>query len=208
MPKYFEWFGLPGKFVITMLLSLFSALMAVIFHTEDRVLCMIAMLLSSMGDILLMNFKNIEERLPFSRYYTGMLSFALSHIFYISAFYGLIRNNGYSLRNAGFYVAAVLVLAVGILFTVAMAAGGHFEIRMYLLHMLYLLVIGANCVTVCSYACSAGHTTWIAAVGVLSFFISDVLIGLNHLLSVDKPWLWSAIWWFYPIGQFLLLLRG
>lgn len=49
MQKYFEWFGLPGSFVLSMLLSLFALVMALIFPTGDRMLCLAAMAFSTMG---------------------------------------------------------------------------------------------------------------------------------------------------------------
>jgi hypothetical protein len=40
------------------------------------------------------------------------------------------------------------------------------------------------------------------AVGALSFFISDLIIGLDALAGIST--FGHLIWWYYPIGQILL----
>ena len=59
MNRYFSWFGLPGTVVLTALLSLMALIMLILFPTESRFWCLLAMLLSSMGDIVLGGFQKI-----------------------------------------------------------------------------------------------------------------------------------------------------
>ena len=69
----------------------------------------------------------------------------------------------------------------------------------------YLAIITLNCMSVFSYAWARGTAGgWMAAVGALSFLISDLIIGLGMLLNITRYD--DLIWWFYPIGQALLIL--
>ena len=208
MQKYFEWFGLPGSFVLSMLLSLFALVMARIFPTGDRMLCLAAMVFSTMGDIVLMNFKKIGDRMPVRYFYVGAALFMLAHFLYFCALLNVILGSGVPYFNPGFFAAAALVLTTGITVGAAAFKKGSADKKMYLLAIVYMTVIGANCETIFSFAYSAGGTAWIAAVGALSFFISDLLIGIHRLLGITSPRLQSAVWWFYPVGQILILLRG
>lgn len=208
MEKYFEWFGLPGKLVLTLLLSLLALVMVIVFPTSDRVLCLVAMLFSSAGDIVLMNYKKIGDRMLVPYFFVGAVLFMISHVFYFFAFFSVIRGNGYSYLNAGVFGVAALIIMIAAAFGVTAFRRGHCKINVFLLLCIYLMIIGINCATICSFSYSAGGTAWIAAVGALSFLISDLIIGLERLLGVASPRLRAAIWWFYPIGQILILLRG
>ena len=64
MSSYFRWFGLPGTFVLTILMSLFALALFIIFRKRDRFICFIGMAVSTIGDIILMNFKDIGDLLP------------------------------------------------------------------------------------------------------------------------------------------------
>jgi hypothetical protein len=46
----------------------------------------------------------------------------------------------------------------------------------------------------------------LTAAGALSFFISDLFIGLGVLCGVRSRFILGGIWWFYPIGQLLLIV--
>jgi hypothetical protein len=96
---------------------------------------------------------------------------------------------------------------MAVLFTMAFRQS-YISTIMVTLCFVYAIIIGANCVTIFSYAWSVRSWRSIAALGALSFFISDLIIGLNTLL-IPIPDNWGdAIWWFYPIGQILILLGG
>lgn len=206
--RYFAWFGLRGSLVLTILLSLFALILALIFPNKARWICFVAMVLSSIGDVFLMHFTSIERLLPFPSFFAGAFAFMLSHIVYIIAFSTEIRIGGYRFVNPGFYIGLGIVLATMVtVFTMALRQN-YISPIMVSLCFVYAVIIGANCVTIFSYAWSVRSWRSIAALGALSFFISDLIIGLNKLL-IPIPSDWSnAIWWFYPIGQILILLGG
>ena len=55
---------LPGKFVLTILMSLFAIILALLFPGADRFLCMAAMLISTVGDIFMMDFRSLSKYYP------------------------------------------------------------------------------------------------------------------------------------------------
>ena len=103
MHRFFKLFGLPGKVVLTALMSLLAVLMAVLDPTMTRILCIPAMLVSSLGDIILMNYRPITDRLPFRGFIPGAVTFAVSHVLYFIAFLFAAVEGGRSYFNAGAY---------------------------------------------------------------------------------------------------------
>lgn len=208
MDRWFEWFGLRGALVLTILMSLFALVLALIFPSKARWICFAAMVLSSVGDILLMDFASINRLLPISSFFAGAFAFMLSHLIYIIAFATEIRTGGHRFVNPGFFIAlGIILLACIAVFGTALRQSYISPIMMTLC-VVYALIIGANCVTIFSFAWSVRSWHSIAALGALSFFISDLIIGLNQLL-IPIPHSWNdAIWWFYPIGQILILIGG
>lgn len=209
MIRFFEWFGLPGAFVLTCLLSIFALLLAIVFRTTDRWLCFAAMLISSCGDVILMNFRNLSDWMPNS-FFVGAGVFILAHFVYIAAFAYLIKKNGYKFAGAGLNTAIVVAVAAFIFFTVLTLMNDSFSVANCILSAVYLAVISVDCAVVFTYTfnqAAQGHA-WrlVSAVGMLSFFISDCFIGINFLGGIDS--FAHLIWWFYPIGQFLLLIGG
>lgn len=81
MHRFFAWFGLPGKLVLTALISLTAVVLAVIDTTPTRIICIPAMLLSSLGDIILMNYKPITKHLPVKGFIAGAVAFAAAHVY-------------------------------------------------------------------------------------------------------------------------------
>lgn len=198
---------LPGTFVLTVFMSLFAVALALIFRTADRYLCMAAMIISSFGDVLLMNFRGLSKFLP--NYFTlGAVLFMSAHIFYFAAFLYMIRMQGHPVINAGFFFGIGLITSALILLTYLTIKTGNFKFSMFILCIIYLIFIGANCCIIFSLAYSAKGIALLTAVGALSFFISDLMIGLDRLAGISSPLLDELVWWFYPVGQVLLLIGG
>ena len=189
-------------------MSLLAVLLAFVQPSAHRFLCAAAMILSSFGDIVLMNFKGIGARMSVPYFYVGAGFFILAHIVYACSFLYRIRQNGYPYLNAGFMTAAVLVLLAWIALTVFAFRKGRIDWVMYGLCFVYMCIIGLNCATIFSFAFSAGGWYLLAAAGALSFFVSDLIIGADKLAGISTPALQNGIWWFYPIGQILIILFG
>lgn len=206
MNRFFRWFGLPGRLVLTVLMSAFACIMAAISPSLPRLLAVIAMVLSSLGDIILMDYHPITDSLPFRGFIPGALVFTVAHLFYIAAFGYSIYDAGYSYINAG-VVAAFACYVLMIVLTLVIVLSRNTEINsMFFLSMIYLFVITANCATVYSYAFSHGGLAIVSAIGVFSFLVSDYFIVMDKVCQIKSKTLKSLIWWFYPIGQIMLLI--
>lgn len=198
---------LPGTFVLTVLMSLFAVVLAMIFRTADRYLCMAAMIVSSGGDIFLMNFKGLSKCFP-NYFYIGAILFMTAHIIYAAAFYFLIKKNSYPLYNTGFMLGVGIVFAVFVILVFLIVKAGKYDISMILLCFFYLIAIGSDFCIIFSLAYSAKGLALLTAAGAVSFFISDLIIGLDRLTGISTPLLDELIWWFYPVGQILLIIGG
>lgn len=200
MNRYFAWFGLRGSLVLTVLMSAYALVLAAAFLTPVRLLCAAAMVLSSVGDVFLMHEPWIERRFP--NYFTiGAAFFMAAHLLYTACFALKIRAQGAAYWNGG-AAAALLIAAVCFLYFTAVCKNP----KLYPLAVAYLCVITLNCMTVFSYAWSAWRTDGLAipaAVGALSFLLSDLIIGLGSLAGIRRYD--HLIWWLYPIGQILLI---
>jgi len=204
MAKYFAWFGLPGTFVITILLSAFALLRAAVRPKRtDRWICFLAMALSTCGDLFLTNFRGLMRRFP-NGFIIGAAFFAAAHALYLIAYRMLAKKRGVWLCRRG--AAAGGVIFSGLLAYITWACADRGDFGMYPLALVYLLLICANCGTVLSYAWGSLRKrpwTTLAAVGALTFLASDVVIGLELLAGIDRYD--YLIWWLYPIGQLLLI---
>ena len=202
MHEYFACFGLPGTFVLTWLISLLALTLAVIRRKKYAFICAAAMVISSCADMFMTRFGRIPELFP-NYFIIGASLFMVSHVLYTVSYLTLARSKGYRYCNGGMITAVVIAVVCLVYFTVVCYQRNDFS--MYFLCLLYLIVITVNCATVFSYAWSAVKKKpylIFCAVGALSFFISDMLLGLEVLAGIyDYSFL---VWWFYPIGQILL----
>ena len=202
MHEYFACFGLPGSFVLTWLISLLALILAVIRRKKYAFICAAAMLVSSCGDMFMTRFGRIPEIFP-NYFVIGASLFMVSHVLYTVSYRMLAKSKNYRYLNGGVITAILIALSCLVYFTVVCFQRNDFS--MYFLCLLYLIVITVNCATVFSYAWSAAKTKpylVLCAVGALSFYISDMFIGLEALAGIyDFSFL---VWWFYPIGQILL----
>ena len=75
-----------------------------------------------------------------------------------------------------------------------------------ILGLAYLFFVGGMLAAAFSFAWTAQGLHLLAAAGALSFCVSDMLIGLNVLCGFANDFVIGGVWWFYPIGQLLLLV--
>jgi len=199
--------GFPGIFVLSCLLSLFGILLALAFRTQDRLLAMLAMIISTLGDTVLMNFRSLPQKLPFPYFYLGAGLFILAHLVYLIAFDSVLARKGLSLVNAGFWMGIALAAAAAFFLAVLfLRTNRAVPALMIAVCALYLVIITANCAVICSYAFSVKSWQSLAALGAVSFFLSDYIIGLEKLMLLSTPALQKWVWILYPIGQFFILL--
>lgn len=202
MHEYFACFGLPGTFVLTWLMTLTAIILAVIRRKKYAYFCAAAMFVSSCGDMFMTRFGRIPDMFP-NYFIIGAALFMVAHVLYTISYRMLAKSRGYRYFNGGVIAAVIIGIACTVYFSVICAQRNDFS--MFFLCLVYMVVILINCATVFSYAWSSFRTKpylILCAVGALSFFISDFIIGLDALAGICD---WGyLIWWFYPIGQILL----
>lgn len=193
------------KIAISMSLLIIALIFSFVVHPESLAskLCLLAMFFSFLGDISL-NCMPLEKR-PHSLMYSGAAFFMVAHFMYAYAYYHLISINSYEYFNTGAISACAfmaLCIFTALICIVKSNSKDSLGIPMILVFGAYLLVIGLNFITICSYGYSAKT---FSGIGALSFLISDFIIGIETVFKVKKPILRKLVWIFYPIGQILIL---
>lgn len=190
--------------MLTMLLSFTALVSALIRPCPARWLCFAAMFMSSIGDIFLMRFRGLNRYFP-NYFIWGASAFMIAHILYTFSYRMLAKSHGLRFLNGGVAIAVVVALASFIY--VLSACKKRHDFTNFPLVVIYLIIITINCSSIFSYAWASflkRPWTVLAAIGALSFYISDLIIGVGMLAKIVKYD--HLIWWFYPIGQFLIIL--
>lgn len=204
LARFFRWFGLPGPLVLTALLSLFALTLAGLFPSLPRWLCAAGMLCSSLGDILLMNYRPITDRLPFRGFAAGAAAFMLAHGCYMTAFLAAAAHRG-RLLTPTIGAGAVLFAAMLALLLCLYRRNSTAKRSRVMLCVAYLVVISACCTAVFTFAWHRGPIGTCSALGALLFFASDVIIGFEQVGGIRPAHADDWIWWLYPLGQMLLI---
>lgn len=208
MGRFFGHTKVPGKMMLSLHLSGLAVLLAVIFRTPDRILCAFAMLFSSVGDYMLID--ELEERRKSrkikSAFITGGAFFIVAHVLYILTFFSLLKKSGAKLSelNAGSYTALGIAAALIALFTVICAVKKDFS--KFPLLLIYVIMLTADCYAALTYGAAAfpeKPLALLAPVGAVSFMLSDLILGLDMIGGIKK--FAPLLWWFYPIGQLLMI---
>lgn len=205
MNRFFRWLGLPGRLTLTLLISSYALILALLDPVPVRFIAASAMLLSSLGDIVLMDFKPITRRIHICGFVAGALVFMLSHLTYASAFGYDILRRGLGFLNHGITLAAIVFA----LTASALLLGGRFkeyEGRSCLIPaLLYLLIISFNAAVISSRAFSLGGRALIPAIGIFLFLVSDCFVIARRVVGIRSKIMNELIWWFYPIGQIMII---
>ena len=191
------------KLVISSFLVLLALILCYVFpDAMDRKLCLLAMMISFLGDAAL-NCMPLEKR-PHSLLYTGAGFFMIAHLAYAFSYYLMIKQESFSILNHGAFFAIVFIVTLFMLTTITVVRTNQIPNKMVILvFSLYTLVIGINFVTICSYSYSFGSISFI---GARSFLISDFIIGIETLFKIKSDTLRKLVWIFYPIGQVLIIV--
>ncbi len=198
----------PIKLTISLFLVVYSLVVFMISPTTDRQYCMLAMVVSGIGDMLMMGQISLSF-LPVSDFVAGAGAFVVAHILYgVAYFHRFCMDAG---RNMSFNGGTVIVLAGLVVLILVFWAiciwKAHYEF-IWLIPV-YLCFIGVSCGAVFTYVWEVYDTKpsviW-AAVGAGAFLFSDCCIGLNRVAG--WRWMRKLVWVFYPIGQLLLITCG
>lgn len=195
---------IPQKIQLSIAMSIYAGVLAFWFPVNVRLICFLAMSISTLGDFFL-NHKVMEKRTK-KDFALGTISFMLAHLIYMAAFLGEIKKYGYKYWNIGAYLAiAILIITTIYIFTMMAILKRKTSKSFIILCLVYILFIGMNFTTILSFAFSIRSIKSLVALGAISFFISDMFIGIENLLKVNNKTLRKLVWWFYPLGQILIL---
>lgn len=204
LSRFFRWFGLPGSLVLTGLLSLLALTLAGLCPSLPRWLCAAGMLCSSLGDIILMRYHPITDRLPFRSFAAGAVAFMIAHGFYIAAF-GIAAARRGNLLTPAVWAGVALFAALLVLLLILHRRNKQAKAGMTLFCIAYLAVISTCCTAVFTFARNRGPIGLISAVGALAFLASDAVIGFGKVGGSRIPNASAIIWWLYPLGQLGLI---
>lgn len=200
-----------GKMVLSLHILGLAVILAAIFRTPDRILCALAMAFSSAGDYMLIDeLEDSRKKHKIKNaFICGGALFIIAHILYIGTFSKLLYavGGGLTSLNVGSYIAIGILAALIILFAVICAKKKAFS--KFPLFLVYVLMLTADCYSALTYsftAFSVRPVSVLASVGAVSFMISDLILGLGEIGGIRK--FDPLLWWFYPIGQILMIIAA
>lgn len=189
------------KMMITAMLSVTAVILYKIFPSDLRKSCMIAMLLSSVGDVFMVNTPKIGEYSTF----IGAGFFIAAHIVYGGGFYSEIRKNGNRIMRFPFWLGfGIMLLSAVLLGAAEFTLPEEKKPVMFLLILVYIAAIGYNVCSEFAFSVYEKKLTLILPFSVILFYITDVFIFLNMLGINDS--LRQYVWYFYPAAQLMIIL--
>ncbi len=194
-----------GKVILSFFILILSVMMFFIFRTSDMKLCFYPMAFSFIGDFAL-NFSPDIEKRPKEWFLVGGASFVVAHVFYCFAYGTKCAEKGFPAFGTGAIVMAAIMVAITIYFIVK--AKETRKSGIFFLGMLYLWITSINYMVVFSYSISVKSIESLALIGGLLFLASDVIIGLEQLTGLKSKLARELVWWFYPIGQIILVIMA
>lgn len=191
------------KSTVTILLSLLAIGLYVIFPSVPREICMYAVLLSTVADLILMNYMGVPKLLfRKANFVVGAIIFGIVQILYHICFLKIMDMKVLdNINGAGYFALFLGVLLVPSLIFI-MSERSHVYIVSVLV---YATCIMLNMVTIfnCAYMLGSNHI--LAAVGVFLFMVSDMFILIRENVK-DSAFIRKLIWIFYPLGQLMIIL--
>lgn len=204
-------FLLSNKFKsnVTFFMSMVAIALFAVYPTRARELCMYAILVSTLADLVLMNYNNLPGIvLGKKRFYAGMALFGVTHIIYMFCFSNKMSQNGTFLYtpkvNIAFLIFSIIFVFSLTFSAIMLSIAYKKKIYFSIATIIYVFLI---CFSLFSmYLCAAvlGGKCYLAAIGITFFWISDMLILIRETKK-DTPLIRKLIWVFYPIGQMLIV---
>ena len=162
---------------------------------------MVAMLLSSVGDIFMVNADKIGQYST----YIGAGLFIAAHIIYGTGFYEDTKAKGKKIFNPSFYVGlALMIISVLWLGYEEFFVASEKKPIMFFLILIYISAIGYNVCSQFSYAGNEKGASMILPPAIIVFYITDIFIFLN-MLNINNG-LRQYVWFAYPVAQLAIIL--
>ena len=189
------------KFIMTVLLSIFAVTRYLMMPDRIHELCFVAMLLSSMGDLCMMNHMGIPSiTFKGKQFYAGMLFFAIAHVCYRQMFRNILPKP--IIWGIGETVSVLFLLAFLVVINLCQLKkdSNVFNVAtgLYTGFIFSNLAAALNC----AYYLRGGYI--LAFVGVVCFVISDFFLLIRETYK-DTPTIRKLVWIFYPLAQILII---
>lgn len=189
------------RMIITAVLSVLSVVLYLVYRTEPRKDSMLAMLLSSVGDVLIVNSASIGQLAT----YFGAAAFIAAHIIYGECFRKQIKKaNGKYFNPLFFTGAAVMTVSAVIIGVLAFTVPAEKKPIMFVLILFYIAAIGYNVCSSFSISKVKGGLFGILPAAALAFYLTDIFI-FEDMLNIDHN-MRQFVWLIYPEAQLCLVL--
>ena len=190
-----------SKLIISLAMSAFSIGIFAALRGRERKICMIAMLLSTLGDVFM-----IDDLVPIGTVgvFIGAAFFMLAHIVYSYCFISASKRKGYKFFNGGSIAGICTIAAATAALTAAMFVKTGEIQSMYFPLLLYLAIIGMNIACQFSYAASEKGMRLFLILGMALFLVSDCTIFL-WMLNITRAHN-DLVWFTYIPAQLLIIL--
>jgi len=193
----------PGKITLSFLMLILSVVLATIFHTIDRNICIFAMLFSFIGDIALNH--NADHTKQTNRdFLIGGIAFIVAHLLYCICYSKKIMIHEFTFINQGsILVVSILFVITTILLYIKSKTKDY--TTLFWFGIAYLWITGINYTTIFSYGYSIKSYESLAILGGIMFLASDLIIGLEKFFGLKSKLMRELVWWLYPLGQILII---
>lgn len=191
---------------ISLILVVLAIILGIFFPGLPRWFKAGAMLISWLADMILGRYEPFNRLIGGYSFLKGAALFMLAHLLYLAAFALLLGFRGQLVINAGFWLGCAILAGFMLLMVILYVRNPDRQPVQLLIGMVYGLIIGILGVAVCTYAVRQKGLAWLSLIGIISFMISDLLIGLDTIGGIKLARQDDLIWIFYPLGQLLLIL--
>ena len=196
-------YATPLRALVTFSLSLLALILFAFFPSLPGGLALAAMLISSLADLILMNFRGMGDRAPVDGFLFGGMLFALAHLVYAVAFVCLfLREAGGFRLNRGTLIGVGLFVFVSLLLVVWTRLRKT-NVAFLPAGVTYLFFLFVDLCAIFT-ATALGGTLWLSFAGILLVLLSDWLIMVDKILWIRFPFPTFFIWLTYAPGQLLL----
>lgn len=191
------------KSVVTMLLSAVAIIRYVNFPNTSREICMYAILLSTLADLILMNYKGVPKMIfKKANFGVGAFVFGIVQILYHICFLKIMGMNALiNLNSAGYAALFIGILTVPSLLFIMSERNHIYTIGV----LIYATCLVLNMMAIFNCAYMFGNKYIFAAMGIVLFMISDIFILIRENVK-DSAFIRKLIWIFYPLGQLMIIL--
>ena len=194
------------KFFWSLCMLILALVLAILQNwVTERVLILCAMGMAFIGDMCLMTYgvKGGSRKLRF--FIAGMIHFALAHIIYAVSFIIRVDVNELARCTPGFLLGYIVM--TGLITSTTeflLKSGKRINNILFKYCMFYSTIIGLATIVIFGY--SFATASYLPAIGITLFFVSDCLIAIRELIKVKNRKIQTWIWILYVTGQTLLII--